>query len=69
MYNQSYGGIDVFQNLYIENAIASIYAENNQLDRAISSFRAILEQLESLHNNEAFTVKVRYNHAKALYLR
>ncbi|PGK44806.1 transcriptional regulator [Bacillus anthracis] len=66
--HQSYGGIDVFQNLYIENSIASICAENNQLDRAITSFRAILEKLESLHNDEAFTVKVRYNYAKALYL-
>ncbi|MGE7882640.1 helix-turn-helix domain-containing protein [Bacillus sp. NPDC094077] len=66
--HQSYGGVDVFQNLYIENSIAIIYAENDQLDRAITLFRDILEQLESLHNNQAFIVKVRYNYAKALYL-
>ncbi|PFJ17500.1 transcriptional regulator [Bacillus cereus] len=66
--HQPYGGVDVYQNLYIENSIAIIYAENDQLDRAITSFRNILEQLESLHNNQAFIVKVRYNYAKALYL-
>lgn len=66
--NQQLAGIDVYQNLYIENAIANIYAENNYFKKSIELFEDILKQLESLHDNEEFDVKVRYNHAKALYL-
>ncbi|WP_459502027.1 helix-turn-helix domain-containing protein [Bacillus sp. C1] len=66
--DQQYGGVDVFQNLYIENSIASIYAENNHLEKAITLFRNILNQLESLQSDQDFVVKVRYNYAKALYL-
>ncbi|MCI0765288.1 helix-turn-helix domain-containing protein [Bacillus sp. TL12] len=66
--NQELAGIDVFQNLYIENAIANIYAENGYFKKSIELFEDILKQLESLHSNEEFAVKVRYNHAKALYL-
>lgn len=66
--NQQLAGIDVYQNLYIENAIANIYAENGYFKKSIELFEGILKQLESLHDNEEFDVKVRYNHAKALYL-
>ncbi|KFN02791.1 XRE family transcriptional regulator [Bacillus clarus] len=66
--NQQLAGIDVFQNLYIENAIANIYAENSYFKKSIELFEDILKQLEALHSNEEFVVKVRYNHAKALYL-
>ncbi|PFV70969.1 transcriptional regulator [Bacillus sp. AFS059628] len=66
--NQQLAGIDVYQNLYIENAIANIYAENNYFKKSIELFEDILKQLETLHDNEEFDVKVRYNHAKALYL-
>lgn len=66
--HQSYGGVDVFQDLYIENSIAIIYAENDQLDKAMTLFREILKQLESFNNNQVFIVKVRYNYAKALCL-
>ncbi|MGI2849463.1 helix-turn-helix domain-containing protein [Bacillus cytotoxicus] len=66
--HQQYSSVDVFQNLYIENSIASIYAENEQLEKAITLFQNILKQLESLHNNEAFIIKVKYNYAKSLYL-
>ncbi|KEK25527.1 helix-turn-helix domain-containing protein [Bacillus gaemokensis] len=66
--NQQLVGIDVFQNLYIENAIANIYAENGYFKKSIELFESILKQLESLHSNEEFAVKIRYNHAKALYL-
>ena len=66
--NQQLVGIDVYQNLYIENAIANIYAENGYLKQGIDLFENILKQLEVLHDNEEFEVKVRYNHAKALYL-
>ncbi|CAI8716617.1 MULTISPECIES: helix-turn-helix domain-containing protein [Bacillus] len=66
--HQQYGGVDVFQNLYIENSIASIYAENNHLEKAITLFQDILNQLESLQSDQDFVVKVRYNYAKALYL-
>ena len=68
MLNQQLAGIDVYQNLYIENAIANIYAENGYFKKSIELFEGILKQLESLHDNEEFDVKVRYNHAKALYL-
>ncbi|PEI87727.1 transcriptional regulator [Bacillus pseudomycoides] len=66
--NQELAGIDVFQNLYMENAIANIYAENGYFKKSIELFEDILKQLESLHSNEELAVKVRYNHAKALYL-
>ncbi|HDR6309349.1 TPA: helix-turn-helix transcriptional regulator [Bacillus cereus] len=66
--NQQLAGIDVYQNLYIENAIANIYAENGYFKKSIDLFEGILKQLETLHDNEEFDVKVRYNHAKALYL-
>ena len=66
--NQQLAGIDVYQNLYIENAIANIYAENSYFKKSIELFEDILKQLEVLHDNEEFEVKVRYNHAKALYL-
>ncbi|MBO1579645.1 helix-turn-helix domain-containing protein [Bacillus sp. XF8] len=66
--HQQYGGVDVFQNLYIENSIASIYAENNHLEKAITLFQDILKQLESLQSDQDFVVKVRYNYAKSLYL-
>lgn len=66
--HQQYGGVDVFQNLYIENSIASIYAENNHLEKAITLFQNILNQLESLQSDPDFIVKVRYNYAKSLYL-
>lgn len=66
--NQQLTGIDVYQNLYIENAIANIYAENSYFKKSIELFEDILKQLETLHDNEEFDVKVRYNHAKALYL-
>ena len=66
--NQQLAGIDVYQNLYIENAIANIYAENSYFKKSIELFEDILKQLEALHDNEEFAVKVRYNHAKALYL-
>ena len=66
--NQQLAGIDVYQNPYIENAIANIYAENGYFKKSIELFEGILKQLESLHDNEEFDVKVRYNHAKALYL-
>ncbi|AHA08528.1 MULTISPECIES: helix-turn-helix domain-containing protein [Bacillus] len=65
--NQQLAGIDVYQNLYIENAIANIYAENGYLKKAIELFENILKQLETLHDNKEFDVKVRHNHAKALY--
>ncbi|MGG2094409.1 helix-turn-helix domain-containing protein [Bacillus sp. S13(2024)] len=61
-------GIDVFQNLYIENSIASIYAENKYFQKSIKLYQHILKQLESLHSNEEFAIKVGYNYAKALYL-
>ncbi|HDR7792668.1 TPA: helix-turn-helix transcriptional regulator [Bacillus luti] len=66
--NQQLAGIDVYQNLYIENAIANIYAENGYFKKSIELFEDILKQLETLHDNEEFDVKVRYNYAKALYL-
>ncbi len=66
--NQQLAGIDVYQNLYIENAIANIYAENSYFKKSIELFEDILKQLDVLHDNEEFEVKVRYNHAKALYL-
>lgn len=65
--HQQLVGIDVFQNLYIENTIAIIYAENGYFKKSIELFEDILKQLESLHSNEEFAVMVRYNHAKALY--
>ncbi|MCU5114973.1 helix-turn-helix domain-containing protein [Bacillus wiedmannii] len=65
--NQQLTGIDVYQNLYIENAIANIYAENGYLKKGIDLFENILKQLEALHDNKEFDVKVRHNHAKALY--
>ncbi len=61
-------GIDVYQNLYIENAIANIYAENGHFKKSIELYENILKQLEVLHDNKEFDVKVRHNHAKALYL-
>ncbi|MDM5157469.1 helix-turn-helix domain-containing protein [Bacillus sp. DX1.1] len=66
--NKQLAGLDVFQNLYVENAIANIYAENGYFKKSIGLFQDILKQLESLHSNEEFAVKVGYNHAKALYL-
>ncbi|MGG2017384.1 helix-turn-helix domain-containing protein [Bacillus sp. S10(2024)] len=66
--NQQLVGIDVFQNLYIENSIANIYAENECIQKSIELYQDILKQLESLHSNEEFAIKVGYNHAKALYL-
>ncbi|PGZ74638.1 transcriptional regulator, partial [Bacillus thuringiensis] len=36
--------------------------------KSIELFEDILKQLDVLHDNEEFEVKVRYNHAKALYL-
>ena len=66
--NQQLVGIDVYQNLYIENAIANIYAENGYLKQGIDLFENILKQLEALHDNKEFDVKVRHNHAKALYI-
>ncbi|EJQ53250.1 hypothetical protein IEE_00143 [Bacillus cereus BAG5X1-1] len=66
--NQQLAGIDVYQNLYIENAIANIYAENGYFKKSIELFEDILKQLEALHDNKEFDVKVRHNHAKALYL-
>ena len=68
MLNQQLVGIDVYQNLYIENAIANIYAENGYLKQGIDLFENILKQLEALHDNKEFDVKVRHNHAKALYI-
>ena len=65
--NQQLAGIDVYQSLYIENAIANIYAENGYLKKAIDLFENILKQLEVLHDNKEFDVKVRHNHAKALF--
>ena len=52
-------GIDVYQNLYIENAIANIYAENGYFKKSIELFEDILKQLEALHDNEEFDVKVK----------
>lgn len=66
--NQQLAGIDVYQNLYIENAIANIYAENGHFKKSIELYENILKQLEVLHDNKEFDVKVRHNHAKALYL-
>ena len=57
--NQQLAGIDVYQSLYIENAIANIYAENGYLKKAIDLFENILKQLEVLHDNKEFDVKVR----------
>ena len=36
--NQQLAGIDVYQNLYIENAIANIYAENGYFKKSIELF-------------------------------
>ncbi|MGH0780589.1 transcriptional regulator PlcR [Bacillus cereus] len=66
--NQQLVGIDVYQNLYIENAIANIYAENGHFKKSIELYENILKQLEVLHDNKEFDVKVRHNYAKALYL-
>ncbi|SFJ66670.1 MULTISPECIES: helix-turn-helix domain-containing protein [unclassified Bacillus (in: firmicutes)] len=65
--NQQLVGIDVFQNLYIENSIANIYAENRYFQKSIKLYQDILKQLESLHSNEEFAIKVGYNYAKTLY--
>ena len=66
--NQQLTGIDVYQNLYIENAIANIYAENGYFKKGMELFEGILKQLEALPENKEFDVKVRHNYAKTLYL-
>ncbi|EEK76076.1 XRE family transcriptional regulator [Bacillus cereus] len=66
--NQQLAGIDVYQNLYIENAIANIYSENGHLKKGLELFEDILKQLEALPENKEFDVKVRHNHAKTLYV-
>ncbi|HHT7188205.1 TPA: helix-turn-helix domain-containing protein [Bacillus cereus] len=66
--NQQLAGIDVYQNLYIENAIANIYAENCHFKKSMELFEDILKQLETLPENKEFDVKVRHNYAKTLYL-
>jgi HTH-type transcriptional regulator, pleiotropic regulator of extracellular virulence genes len=66
--NQQLAGIDVYQNLYIENAIANIYAENGYFKKGMELFEGILKQLEVLPENKEFDVKVRHNYAKTLYL-
>ena len=65
--NQQLVGIDVFQNLYIENSIANIYAENGYIQKSLELYEDILKQLKSLHSNEEFAIKVGYNYAKTLY--
>ncbi|HDX9579500.1 TPA: helix-turn-helix domain-containing protein [Bacillus pseudomycoides] len=65
--NQQLVGIDVFQNLYIENSIANIYAENGHIQKSLELYQDILKQLESLHSNKEFAIKVGYNYAKTLY--
>lgn len=65
--NQQLVGIDVFQNLYIENSIANIYAENGHIQKSLELYQDILKQLESLHSSEEFSIKVGYNYAKTLY--
>lgn len=60
-------GIDVFQSLYIENSIANIYAENGHIQKSLELYQDILKQLESLHSNKEFAIKVGYNYAKTLY--
>lgn len=66
--NQQLAGIDVYQNLYIENAIANIYAENGYFKKGMELFEGILKQLEALPENKEFDVKVRHNYAKTLSL-
>ena len=59
---------EIAQSTTGRNRCISEFYFANYLKQGIDLFENILKQLEALHDNKEFDVKVRHNHAKALYI-